>query len=114
MQHFPGSSANRIGEQNLTARRERNRFNLARERALVGNRERLNQLDFVAEEVDAHRVLCGRRKYVENAAAHRELTAPRDHVDSAVREGNQTAGEFARIEAAVTATELEQRLGADV
>ncbi len=58
-------------------------------RALVGDREHPHLGDLVTPELDAHRVLGGRREDVEDAAAHRELAALADHVDARVGQLDQ-------------------------
>ena len=54
------------------------------EAALVGDLEPADLLDGVAPELDADRVLLGRREDVEDAAAHGELAAPLDEVGARV------------------------------
>ncbi len=62
--------------------------------ALVGDGERADVGDLVAEELDAHTVVGGGREDVEDAAAHRELTTAPDKVDALVghlhQRGQQT------------------------
>ena len=53
-------------------------------RPLVGDGEHPHLGDLVTPELDAHRVLGGRREDVQDAAAHRELAAAADHVDAGV------------------------------
>ena len=59
---------------------------LARQRPLIGHRERADLVDLVAEELDAERVVRHRREDIEDAAAQGELAATRDHVDAVVGE----------------------------
>ena len=54
------------------------------ERALGEGREPAHRLDLVAEELDPHRPLLGRREDVEDAAADRELAALLDLLDPLV------------------------------
>ena len=53
-------------------------------RSLIGHREVADLLDRVAPELDAHRVLGGGGKDVEDASAHGELTPAFDQVDAGV------------------------------
>ena len=59
------------------------------DRALVGDGERAQLADLVAPELDAHRVLGGRREDVDDAAAHGELAARGDHLDAGVGQLDQ-------------------------
>ena len=86
MHHLAGALAHRGGQQQLAARRELHALDRLGQRPLVGDRERADLLDLVAEELDAHGVVGGRREDVEDAAAHGELAAAGDHVDPRVRE----------------------------
>ena len=54
------------------------------ERALREQRVGRDALDLVAEQLDAHRRLAGRREHVDDVAAHRHLAAIVDHVDPLV------------------------------
>ena len=72
-----------VVEQQLTARRRPYVGDLL-ERALVGDREPADLVDLVAPELDAERVLLGRREHVDDAAAHRELAAALNQVDARV------------------------------
>ena len=95
--HLAGALPDRVGEQQLAARRQVGLGQLARQRALVGDRERAQLLELVAEELGAHRMLGIRREDVEDAAAHRELAAAGDHVDPRVGEfdeGERERGEL--------------------
>ena len=72
------------GEQQLAARRRPEAVLGDLEGALVGDLEPAHLLDRVAPELDADRVLLGRREDVEDAAAHGELAAPLDEVGAGV------------------------------
>ena len=86
-----GSSyANLTGQQQLTARRRPYVGDLL-ERALVGDREAADLVDLVAEELDAQRVVLGRREDVDDAAAYGELTAAFDQVDARVGSCSEVA-----------------------
>ena len=99
--HLARPLPHRRGEQQLAARRQaRPRSTALGQRALVGDRERADLLDLVAEELDAHRVLGGRREDVEDAAAHRELAAAGDHVDAGVGEVDELRPRSAEVVAA--------------
>ena len=63
------------------------------ERALVDDLEVADLLDRVAPELQADRVLLGRREHVEDPAAHRELTALVDEVGARVGSAGQTSYE---------------------
>ena len=78
-----GARPDLVVEQQLAARRRPHVGDLL-ERALVGDREPADLVDLVAPELDAERVLLGRREHVDDAAAHRELTAALDQVDARV------------------------------
>ncbi len=67
------------------------------ERALVGDGERADLLDRVAEEVDAHRVLQGGREQVDDAAADAELAAALDQVDPDVGGVDECAGDVGQV-----------------
>ena len=67
-----------VGQQ--LARREDPRLVDVVRRALVGDRELRQPVDLVAPEVDAHRVVGGRRVHVDDRAAHRDLAARLDLV----------------------------------
>ena len=58
-------------------------------RALVGDRERREPVDLVAPEVDAHRVVVGRRVHVDDRAAHRDLAPRLDLVLAPVARGDE-------------------------
>ena len=80
-----GAVADVVGEQQLAARHRDQRVDVdLRDGPLVGDGEHPHLRDLVAPELDAHRMLGGRREDVEDAAAHRELTALADHVDAGV------------------------------
>ena len=61
------------------------------EGALVGDGEAADLVDLVAEELDAQRVVLGRREHVDDAAAYGELAASLDQVDPRVGGGSQVA-----------------------
>ncbi len=79
-----GPAAYVVGEQELAARRRPEPLDRL-EGALVGDRERADLVDVVAEELHPQRVLLGGREDVDDAAAHRELAALLDQVDAGVR-----------------------------
>ena len=79
-----GALAHLRGEQQLAARRRPQPVLGDLEAALVGDLEPADLLDRVAPELDAQRVLLGRREHVEDAAAHREVPAPLDEVGACV------------------------------
>ncbi len=81
--------ADLVGEQQLAAGRGDDLGQREVAGALVGDREVVDLLDRVAEEVDPDRVLLGGREHVDDAAADRELAAPLDQVDPDVRGADQ-------------------------
>ena len=74
----------------LGGRRQLDPLGLA-ERALGEGREPAHRLDLVAEQLDPHRPLLGRREDVEDAAADGELAALLDLLDPLVAGGDQVA-----------------------
>ncbi len=74
-----------VRQEHLPARRRPQPVLGDLERALVRDREPADLLDGVAPELDAQRVVLGRREDVEDPAADGELAAPLDHVDPDVR-----------------------------
>ena len=93
-------------QQHLAAGQQVDRAEVAVDRALVGDRERPQRLDLVAEEVGAHGMLGIRREDVEDAAAHRELTAAGDEVDPGVRELGELERECGEVVPAAAGREL--------
>ena len=87
-----------VGEQQLTARRGDHLGDRDVAGPLVGDREVVDLLDGVAEEVDPDRVLLGRREDVDDAAADRELATPLDHVHPHVRGPDQGGGQLGEID----------------
>ena len=79
---------------------EVDRVNLAGQRPLIGDRERADLVDLVAEELDAVRVIGDRREDVEDAAAQGELASPRDHVDAVIGELDEPGGDLGEVVAA--------------
>jgi len=77
--------ANLVGEEQLAAGRGDDGREGLVERTLVGDGERPDLLDGVAEEVDPYRVLQGRREQVDDPAADAELAAALNEVDPHVR-----------------------------
>ena len=68
------------------------------ERALVGDLEPAHLLDGVAPELDADRVLLGRREDVDDAAAHGELAALLHQLHPGVREVDQPAHDVVGVD----------------
>ena len=94
---LPCAIAHGLGEQQLAARGKVDRRDLARQGALVGDREGADLVDLVAEELDAEGVVGDRREDVEDAAAQRELAAARDHVDAVVGEFDEPGRDLGEI-----------------
>ena len=84
-----GPGADGVGEQDLAAGRRPQAVLGDLERALVRDREPADLLDGVAPELDAQRVVLGRREHVEDAAPDGELAAALDHVGAGVRRGGE-------------------------
>ena len=89
-----GAAAHLLGDQQFAAGFGDDPFGGLVGGALVGDLEVGDLVDLVTEEVDAHRVLGGRREDVDDAAAHRELAAPLDQVDPLVGGGDQVGGQL--------------------
>ncbi len=78
------------GEEEFAARQERHALHDAGERALVGDGERTDGVDLVAEELHTQRVVGRRREDVEDAAADGELAATRHHVHAVIGQLHET------------------------
>ena len=91
----------------LGGRRELDPLGVA-ERALGEGREPAHRLDLVAEELDPHGALLGRREDVEDAAAQGELAALLDLLDALVAGRDQVAGDRLEVD---LAAELEAEAG---
>ena len=104
-----GAGAHLVGEQQLTARRRPQSVDRL-ERALVGHRESADLVDLVAAELDAERVLLGRREHVDDAAAYGELTAALDQVDARVGGRGELADDVVEADL-VTLVQLDRRRG---
>ena len=81
----------------LGRRRELDPLGVA-ERALGEGREPAHRLDLVAEELDPHRPLLGRREDVEDAAAQGELAALLDLLDALVAGRDEVAGDRLEVD----------------
>ena len=66
--------------------------------ALVGDRERGQAVDLVAPEVDAHRMVVGRRVHVDDRAAHRDLAARLDLVLAPVAAGDEARDQLVAVD----------------
>ena len=84
-------------QQDLPARRCPHPTGAHLETALVRHGEPANLLDLVAPQLDAQRVVLGRREDVKNPAAHRELPATLDHVDPGVRRVHQPTRKIVEV-----------------
>ena len=85
----PGPGADRIGQEQLTARRRPQACVGDAQAALVGDREVAHLVHRVAEELDPDGVLFRGREDIEDAASHRELAAPFHQFDPGVGEVGQ-------------------------
>ena len=81
----------------LGRRRQLDPLGLA-QRALGEGREPAHRLDLVAEQLDPHRPLLGRRVDVEDAAADRELAALLDLLDPLVAGRDEVLGDGAEVD----------------
>ncbi len=73
-------------------------FSVEGEGALVGDRERPDLVDLVAEELHPQRVLLGRREDVDDPAADRELATLLDQVDPGVRRLGEPADDVVELD----------------
>ena len=64
------------------------------QRTLIGNRERTNLFEFVAEEFKTHRMFGGGWENVEDASPGGKLTSTSHHVNSLIGKFNQLEVEF--------------------
>ena len=97
MLHLPRALAHLGAEQQLAAGEQFDLCQFLGRGALVRHRELPDLLDFVSEELDAHRMLVGRGEDVEDAAAHRELAAAGHHVDARVGEVDELRGQAGEV-----------------
>ena len=109
MHHLARPLTDGRGEQQLATRRERHPLDGLGQRPLVGDRERTDLFDLVAEELDANGVVGRGREHVEDAAAHRELTAPRDHVDPRICEVDELQRDGREVVPAAARDEFDGR-----
>ena len=93
-----GAGAYLVGQQQFAARRGDDLGQRQVARSLVGDREVVDLLDRVAEEVHAYRVLLGGREDVDDATPYGELPAPFDQIDPDVRGTDQGGGQVTEIE----------------
>ena len=96
---FASPLAHRVVEQQFAARVQRRGLELALgQGALVGHRELADLGDRVAVELDAQRVVGGRREHVHDAAAHGHVAAAGHHVLAHVGELGQLHQQVGRVE----------------
>ena len=86
-----------LGREQLAHREDPRVVDVDR-RALVGHRELRQPVDLVAPQVDAHRMVGGRRVHVDDRAAHRELTARLDLVLAPVAHRDELLDERVTVE----------------
>ena len=86
-----------LGRQQLAYGEEPRVVELA-VRTLVGDRELRQPVDLVTPEVDAHRMVGGRRVDVDDRTAHRELAARLDLVLAAVAHRDELLDELVAVE----------------
>ena len=89
--------AHLVGGEQL-AGREDARFGEVVGRPLVGNRERREAIDLVAPQVDAHRMVIGRRVDVDDRTAHGQLAARLDLVLAPVATGDEAGHELVAVD----------------
>ena len=92
-----GALAHLVGGEQL-AGREDARLGDVVGRALVGDRERREAVDLVAPEVDAHRMVVGRRVHVDDRAPHRDLAARLHLVLAPVPAGDQPGHQLVAVD----------------
>ena len=102
-----GAGTDLVVQQQLAARRRPDVRDLL-ERALVGNSEAPDLVDGVAPELDAERMLLGRREHVDDASADGELSAPLDEVDAGVRRRGQVVDDLVELDV-VALVQLDRR-----
>ena len=90
--------AHGVRQQDLAARRRPHAVVGHLEAALVRDGEPADLLDVLAPQLDAQRVVLGRREHVDDPAAHGELAALLHHVDARVRGGDQPLGEVREVD----------------
>ena len=83
----------------------------SREGALIGDRERADLLDFVAEELDTIRMLGGGREDIHDAAADGELSAARHHVHAQIGELDEASHDRVELGAPAPGPQLEHAGG---
>ncbi len=109
-----GTRAHGRRQEEFAARHERHLGDLAGERPLVGDRERADLVDLVAEELDAVRMIGDGREHVEDATPHGELVAPaRDHVDTVVGQLHQPRDHRIELAPATTDTQFDRLDGTE-
>ena len=96
-QQLGRAGAHFVGRQQL-AYREQPRVGEVAVRTLVGDRELRQPVDLVAPEVDAHRMVGGRRVDVDDRTAHRELAARLDLVLAAVAHRDEPLDEVVAVD----------------
>ena len=114
VQHLARPLPDVVAEQEFARGGELDRAEVVLCRALVGDGERLDRLDLVAEEVDACRVVGRRREDVEDATAHRELTTAGDEVDARVGEVHQLGRDRRQVVAPRVGPQHHRRQGRQV
>ena len=92
-----GPRADLVGEDEFADGRGEQALGREFEGSLVGDREAADLLDRVAPELQAERMLLGRRKHVEDAAAHRHLATSFDQIHAFVAEERQSLDQRGQI-----------------
>ncbi len=92
-----GALAHVVGGQQLARGEDAHLGDVVRG-PLVGDRERRQAIDLVAPEVDAHRVVVGRRVHVDDRAPHRHLAARLDLVLAAIAAGDEARDQLVAVD----------------
>ncbi len=92
-----GALPDRVGEQDLAARRGPQALLRDLERTLVGDGEPADLRHLVAPELETQRVVLGGREDVEDAAADGELATALHHVHARVRRGDEAVGHVREV-----------------
>ena len=82
--HGESAFSHGVGDEDLSARVCGDPLDGFIPRALIGDGERTDLLDRVAEEIDAHRVIGRRREHIKNPSTYGELAPTLHEVDAVV------------------------------
>ncbi|CAB4561927.1 unannotated protein [freshwater metagenome] len=97
MFHLACPLTHRVGQQQLSRRRQDDPLHLAVERPLICHREPPHGFEFIAEKVQPHRMLGHRREHVQDSAAHGKLASARDNVNTRVGQVHEPSREVVEV-----------------